>query len=132
MTMQDPIADMFTRIRNAQARSRKDVSIPASKTKIAIAEVLKNEGYITDFSTSDNTDGHKQLLVELKYYEGRPVIERIERSSRPSLRVYRGKDDLPSVVGGLGVAIISTSKGLMTDREARAQGIGGEVLCAVY
>ena len=131
MTMQDPIADMFTRIRNAQARARKDVSMPASKSKSAIAQVLKDEGYISDFKTVDDAD-HPELLIELKYYEGRPVIEHIQRTSKPSLRVYRGKDQLPTVVGGLGIAIVSTSHGLMTDREARAQGIGGEVLCSVY
>ena len=129
--MQDPIADMFTRIRNAQARARKDVSIPASKSKSAIAKVLKDEGYITDYQMVDG-DTHPELVIELKYYEGRPVIEYIQRTSKPSLRVYRGKDRLPKVVGGLGIAIVSTSRGLMTDREARAQGIGGEVLCSVY
>jgi len=129
--MQDPIADMFTRIRNAQARARKDVSIPASKSKSAIAKVLKDEGYITDYQTVDG-DTHPELVIELKYYEGRPVIEYIQRTSKPSLRVYRGKDRLPKVVGGLGIAIVSTSRGLMTDREARAQGNGGEVLCSVY
>ena len=131
MTMQDPIADMFTRIRNAQARARKDVSMPSSKVKIAIAQVLKDEGYILDFHTVEGAE-HPTLAIELKYYEGKPVIEKIKRASRPGLRVYRGKDKLPSVVGGLGIAIVSTSKGLMTDREARAQGIGGEVLCSVY
>ncbi len=131
MTMQDPIADMFTRIRNAQARARKDVSMPASTRKSAIAKVLKDEGYITDFRTVEG-DQHPAMVIELKYYEGRPVIEHIQRTSKPSLRVYRGKDKLPTVVGGLGIAIVSTSRGLMTDREARAQGIGGEVLCSVY
>ncbi len=131
MTMQDPIADMFTRIRNAQARDRKVVSMPASKLKSAVAQVLKDEGYIGDFRTLEG-EGHPQLEIELKYYQGKPVIENIKRSSRPGLRIYRGKDELPTVVGGLGIAIVSTSKGLMTDREARAQGIGGEVLCSVY
>lgn len=131
MTMQDPIADMFTRIRNAQARARKDVSIPASKSKSAIAKVLMDEGYISDFKTIEG-DPHPELVIELKYFDGRPVIERIQRTSKPSLRVYRGKDQIPTVVGGLGIAIVSTSRGLMTDREARAQGIGGEVLCSVY
>ena len=131
MTMQDPISDMLTRIRNAQARARKDVSIPASKSKAAIAKVLKDEGYISDFRTVEG-EGHPQLVIELKYYEGRPVIANMRRTSRPGLRVYRGKDELPTVVGGLGIAIVSTSRGLMTDREARAQGIGGEVLCSVY
>ena len=131
MTMQDPIADMFTRIRNAQARARKVVSMPASTRKSAIAKVLKDEGYITNFKTVDG-DQHSEMVIELKYYEGRPVIEHIQRTRKPSLRVYRGKDKLPTVVGGLGIAIVSTSRGLMTDREARAQGIGGEVLCSVY
>ncbi len=131
MTMQDPIADMFTRIRNAQARERVDVVMPLSKNKAAIAQVLKDEGYISDFRKIEG-EGHPQLVIDLKYYEGRPVIAHIQRTSRPSLRVYRGKDDLPQVVGGLGIAIVSTSRGLMTDREARAQGIGGEVLCSVY
>ena len=131
MTMQDPIADMFTRIRNAQARDRKVVSMPASKLKAAVAQVLKDEGYIGDFRTLEG-EGHPQMEIDLKYYQGKPVIERIQRSSRPGLRIYRGKDALPTVVGGLGIAIVSTSKGLMTDREARAQGIGGEVLCSVY
>jgi small subunit ribosomal protein S8 len=129
--MQDPIADMFTRIRNGQARARKDVSMPASKSKTAIAKVLKDEGYILDFRTVEG-DGHPELMIDLKYYDGQPVIAHIKRTSRPGLRVYRGKDKLPTVVGGLGIAIVSTSRGLMTDREARAQGIGGEVLCALY
>ena len=131
MTMQDPIADMLTRIRNAHARDRVEVSMPTSKTKAAIAQLLKDEGYISSYKTVTG-DGHPQLVIELKYYEGKAVIAHIQRKSKPSLRVYRGKDDLPSVVGGLGIAIVSTSRGLMTDREARAQGIGGEVLCSVY
>lgn len=131
MSMQDPIADMFVRIRNAQARAKRETRIPASKQKLAIAEVLKNEGYISDFRVEQ--DGiHSQIVVELKYYGGRPVIERIERVSRPGLRVYKAKDELPRVVGGLGVAIVSTSRGLMTDRQARSMGIGGEVICSVY
>ena len=131
MSMQDPISDMLTRIRNGQERAKREVSMPASAKKAAIAEVLKNEGYILDYSVSG--DGAKrELTVALKYYDGKPVIEKIERVSRPGLRVYRSKNELPSVVGGLGVAIISTSKGLMSDREARAQGIGGEVVCSVY
>jgi small subunit ribosomal protein S8 len=129
--MQDPIADMFTRIRNAQARERKDVSIPASKSKVAIAKVLKDEGYILDFRTVEG-EGHPELVIDLKYYDGQPVIAHIQRASRPGLRVYRGKDALPTVVGGLGISIVSTSRGLMSDREARAQGIGGEILCSVY
>ena len=131
MSMQDPIADMFVRIRNAQARAKRETRIPASKQKLAIAEVLKNEGYISDFRVEQ--DGiHSQIVVELKYYGGRLVIERIERVSRPGLRVYKAKDELPRVVGGLGVAIVSTSRGLMTDRQARSMGIGGEVICSVY
>jgi len=129
--MQDPIADMFVRIRNAQARAKREARIPASKQKLAIAEVLRNEGYISDFRVEQ--DGiHSQIVVELKYYGGRPVIERIERVSRPGLRVYKAKDELPRIVGGLGVAIVSTSRGLMTDRQARSMGIGGEVICSVY
>ena len=131
MSMQDPISDMFTRIRNAQARSRSEVSIPCSTKKIAIAEVLEKEGYILGFE-KDESGAHPQLVIKLKYYEGRPVIEKIKRESRPGLRVYRGKDDLPSVVGGLGIAIVSTSKCVMTEREARSHGIGGEVICSVY
>jgi len=129
--MQDPISDMLTRLRNAQARAKKEVTMPASVRKAAIAAVLKKEGYITDCRL-EGEGPKKQLTIELKYYRGRPVIERIQRVSRPGLRVYRTKDELPSVVGGLGVAIVSTSKGLMSDREARAQGIGGEVICSVY
>jgi len=129
--MQDPIADMFTRIRNAQARDRIDVSMPNSKSKVAIAQVLKDEGYILDFRSVEG-EGHPRLVIDLKYYEGRPVIAHIQRTSKPSLRVYRGKDNIPNVVGGLGISIVSTSRGLMTDREARAQGVGGEVLCSVY
>lgn len=131
MTMQDPISDMLTRIRNAQTRARKEVSIPASKAKAAIAKVLKEEGYISDFRTVTG-EGHPELVIDLKYYEGRPVIAHIQRASRPSLRVYRGTNELPRVVGGSGISIISTSRGLMTDRAARAQGIGGEVLCSLY
>ena len=131
MTMQDPISDMLTRIRNGQQRAKREVSMPASTKKAAVAEVLKKEGYIIDYRIEG--DGpQRELKVELKYYEGKPVIARVQRTSRPGLRVYRGKDDLPSIVGGLGIAIISTSKGLMSDREARAQGIGGEVICSVY
>jgi small subunit ribosomal protein S8 len=131
MSMQDPIGDMLTRLRNAQARSKREAVMPASGKKAAIAEVLKNEGYIVDYRV-DGEGAARMLTVELKYYRGKPVIERIQRVSRPGLRVYRSKDELPSVVGGLGVAIVSTSKGLMSDREARAQGIGGEVICSVY
>jgi small subunit ribosomal protein S8 len=131
MSMQDPISDMLTRVRNAQERSKREVVMPASGKKAAIAEVLKKEGYITDYRV-DGDGAARELRIQLKYYQGRPVIEHIQRVSRPGLRVYRTKDELPSVVGGLGVAIISTSKGLMSDREARAQGIGGEVVCSVY
>lgn len=131
MSMQDPISDMLTRVRNAQERAKREVVMPASGKKAAIAEVLKKEGYITDYRL-EGEGAKRELHIELKYYQGRPVIERIERVSRPGLRVYRGNDELPSVVGGLGVAIVSTSKGLMSDREARAQGIGGEVVCSVY
>ncbi len=130
MTMTDPIADMLTRIRNGQKARKVSVAMPASKSKEAVARVLKDEGYITDFSTSGEGAG-RTLTVELKYFEGRPVIERIERSSRPGLRVYRGKEDLPRVLGGLGVAIVSTSAGVMSDAQAREKGIGGEVLCVV-
>ena len=131
MSMQDPIADMFVRIRNAQARAKRETSMPASKQKKAIAEVLKSEGYITDFRL-EGEGPHAKLVVELKYYGGRPVIERLQRVSRPGLRVHKIKDKLPRITGGLGIAIVSTSRGLMTDREARAQGIGGEVICSVY
>lgn len=131
MSMQDPIADMFVRIRNAQARAKRETRIPASKKKLAIAEVLKNEGYITGYWVEE-TGTHPNIVVELKYYAGRPVIEKIQRVSRPGLRVYKGMDKLPRIVGGLGVAIVSTSRGLMTDRQARSLGIGGEVICSVY
>ena len=130
MSMSDPISDMLTRIRNAQAVQKATVQIPASKVKTGIASVLKDEGYITDFSV-DDVNGKSVLTVELKYYEGRPVIENLQRASRPGLRLYKGKNELPSVQGGLGVAIISTSRGVMSDRQAREKGIGGEVLCIV-
>lgn len=130
MSMQDPIADMLTRIRNAQARAKREVNIPSSKLKTGIAGILKEEGYITDYKLTE--EGNKTTLtVELKYFEGKPVIEMLRRVSRPSLRRYSGKDDLPKVMNGLGTAIISTNKGVMTDRTARAQGVGGEVLCIV-
>ena len=131
MSMQDPIADMFVRIRNAQARAKREVRIPTSKKKLAIAEVLKNEGYITDFHVEGEGVG-SIIVVELKYFGGRPVIEKISRVSRPGLRSYKGSEELPKVVGGLGIAIVSTSRGLMTDRQARSLGIGGEVICSVY
>jgi small subunit ribosomal protein S8 len=130
MSMTDPIADMLTRIRNGLAASKVEVSMPASKLKKAVAEVLKSEGYISDYSVQD-IDGKPVLSVVLKYYEGKPVIDVIKRVSRPGLRVYKGKDELPQVLDGLGVAIISTSTGLMSDRAARKAGHGGEVLCFV-
>jgi small subunit ribosomal protein S8 len=130
MSMTDPIADFLTRIRNGQSSGKTEVSGPSSKVKLAIAKVLKDEGYIEDFTTE--TDGSKSTLrVQLKYYQGRPVIDRLERVSRPGLRVYKRKDELPTVLGGLGVVIVSTSQGVMTDRAARAAGHGGEVLCIV-
>jgi small subunit ribosomal protein S8 len=130
MSMSDPIADMLTRIRNAQSVNKPTVSMPASKLKGAIASVLKDEGYIDDFAVQDK-DGKAQLNISLKYYAGRPVIEKIERVSRPGLRIYRGNQDIPKVMNGLGVTIVSTSKGVMTDRKAQAAGVGGEVLCIV-
>ena len=130
MSMTDPIADMLTRIRNGQGARKVNVSMPASKSKEAVAKVLQDEGYIIGFATTGE-GAEKTLTVELKYYEGTPVIEKIQRSSSPGLRVYRGKDDLPKVLGGLGVAIVSTSAGVMSDRQARAKGIGGEVICVV-
>lgn len=131
MSMTDPIADMLTRIRNAQRAGKAKVSMPLSRSKQAIAALLLEEGYVANFQVIEY--GVKSTLVlELKYFDGRPVIEHLERISRPGLRIYRGTDDLPSVLGGLGVAIVSTSKGLMTDRTARAQGMGGEVVCTVY
>lgn len=130
MSMTDPIADMLTRIRNAQAAQKDAVAMPSSRLKVAIANVLKDEGYIDEFAVREN--GGKPLLdIALKYYAGRAVIERIERVSKPGLRVYRGRDDLPQVMNGLGVAIVSTPKGVMTDRKARAANVGGEVLCIV-
>jgi small subunit ribosomal protein S8 len=128
--MTDPIADMLTRIRNAQQSEKKSVAMPASRLKSAIAQVLKDEGYIEDFAVREG-QGKPQLEIGLKYYAGKPVIERIERVSRPGLRIYRPKDELPKVMNGLGVAIVSTSRGVMTDRKARGMGVGGEVLCIV-
>ncbi|MBL8385853.1 MAG: 30S ribosomal protein S8 [Burkholderiales bacterium] len=130
MSMSDPIADMLTRIRNAQSSEKGQVAMPSSKLKISIAKVLKDEGYIEDFAVRDE-GGKSELTIALKYYAGKPVIDRIERISRPGLRIYRGKEDIPSVMNGLGVAILSTSRGVMTDRKARATGVGGEVLCVV-
>ena len=130
MAMHDPIADMLTRIRNAQRVTKASVAMPSSKLKVAIAAVLKDEGYIEDFAVTGE-EKKPVLDIQLKYYAGRPVIERIERVSRPGLRIYKGSNDIPRVMNGLGVAIVSTSKGVMTDRKARAAGIGGELLCIV-
>jgi small subunit ribosomal protein S8 len=130
MSMSDPIADMLTRIRNAQAVDKAAVTMPSSKLKVAIAQVLQDEGYIDGFAIRDN-QGKAELEIALKYYAGRPVIERIERVSRPGLRVYKGRNAIPQVMNGLGVAIVTTPKGVMTDRKARQTGVGGEVLCYV-
>jgi small subunit ribosomal protein S8 len=130
MSMSDPIADMLTRIRNAQLVEKASVAMPSSKLKVAIAQVLQDEGYIENFKVSSDA-GKSQLEIGLKYYAGRPVIERIERVSRPGLRVYRGRDSIPQVMNGLGVAIVTTPRGVMTDRKARQTGVGGEVLCYV-
>ena len=130
MSMSDPIADMLTRIRNAQLVEKASVNMPSSKLKVAIAQVLQDEGYIENFKVSSDA-GKSQLEIGLKYYAGRPVIERIERVSRPGLRVYRGRDAIPQVMNGLGVAIVTTPQGVMTDRKARQTGVGGEVLCYV-
>ena len=129
MSMTDPIADMLVRIRNAQMVGHTEVAMPASKLKASIAQVLKSEGYIEDFALRDGPI--KELRIGLKYYAGKPVIERLERVSKPGLRVYKGRDDIPKVMNGLGVAILSTSRGVMTDRKARADGVGGEILCIV-
>ena len=138
MSMSDPIADMLVRIRNAQLVGHTEVAMPASKLKSAIAQVLKDEGYIEDFAIRQKAGAKggvdaakKELAIGLKYYAGRPVIERLERVSKPGLRVYRGRDDIPRIMNGLGVAILSTSRGVMTDRKARADGVGGEILCIV-
>ncbi|OCS44858.1 30S ribosomal protein S8 [Ralstonia pickettii] len=130
MSMSDPIADMLTRIRNAQAVEKASVVMPSSKLKVAIAQVLKDEGYIDEFAVTEQ-GGKSTLTIGLKYYAGRPVIERLERVSKPGLRVYKGRNEIPQVMNGLGVAIISTPQGLMTDRRARATGVGGEVICYV-
>ncbi len=130
MSMTDPIADMLTRIRNAQMREEAVVAMPSSKVKLAIAKVLKDEGYIDGFKVAGE-EMKPQLEIALKYYAGRPVIEKIERVSKPGLRIYRGKQEIPRVMNGLGIAIVSTSRGVMTDRKARATGVGGEVLCIV-
>ncbi|ALN87196.1 MULTISPECIES: 30S ribosomal protein S8 [Lysobacter] len=131
MSMTDPIADMLVRIKNAAAVRKQTVKMPASKIKVAIAAVLKDEGYILDSRVTEIGPGKSELEISLKYYEGKPVIERLQRYSRSGLRQYRGKDAIPKVLGGLGIAIISTSKGIMTDAQARQQGVGGEVLCFV-
>ena len=130
MSMSDPIADMLTRIRNGQIVDKTEVVMPSSKLKVAIATVLKDEGYIDGFSVVSN-EGKSELHIGLKYYDGRPVIERIERVSRPGLRIYKNHGSIPHVMNGLGIAIVSTPKGVMTDRKARSEGIGGEVLCYV-
>ena len=130
MSMSDPIADMLTRIRNSLLRQKREVQIPSSKLKVAIANILKQEGYILDYKV-DEQDKKATLTIELKYFEGKPVIESIKRVSRPSLRAYKSVNDLPKVMGGLGIAIVSTAKGVMTDKSAREHGIGGEVLCFV-
>ena len=130
MSMSDPIADMLTRIRNGQMVDKAEVAMPSSKLKVAIAKVLKDEGYIENFEVAAN-NGKPELTVTLKYYAGRPVIERLERVSRPGLRIYKNHENIPQVMNGLGIAIVSTPKGVMTDRKARAAGIGGEVLCYV-
>lgn len=130
MSMQDPLADMLTRIRNAQMAEKSAVSMPSSRLKAAVAEVLKNEGYVADYQVSEGVK--PELTIDLKYFEGRPVIEELQRVSRPSLRQYTSATQLPKVRGGLGVAIVSTSQGVMTDRQARAAGVGGEVLCSVF
>lgn len=130
MSMTDPIADMFTRIRNAQATAKATVRMPSSKAKVAIAKVLKDEGYIRDAQVN-TVEGKAELEIALKYFEGKPAIDRLDRVSRSGLRVYRGKDKLPKVMGGLGIAIVSTPAGIMTDTQARAKGVGGEVICTV-
>ena len=131
MAMCDPIADMLTRIRNAQLAEKASVSMPSSKLKVAIAAVLKDEGYVEDFAVRQSEGNKTNLDIALKYYAGRPVIERIERVSKPGLRIYKGVEEIPTVMNGLGVAIVSTPKGVMTDRKARASRVGGEVLCIV-
>jgi len=130
MSMQDPIADMLTRIRNGQSAGKKSVSMPSSKVKLSIANVLKIEGYVSEINKSEN-DGKPELSIELKYYQGRPVIDTIKRISRPGLRIYKKSNELPRVLDGLGIAVVSTSAGVMTDRAARKSGHGGEVLCIV-
>ena len=130
MSMQDPLADMLTRIRNAQMSEHVSVSMPSSRIKVSVAKVLKEEGFISDYEVKGN--GKSELVISLKYFQGKPVIESLKRASRPGLRQYAGKDALPKVSGGLGIAIVSTNKGVMTDRAARAASVGGEVLCTVF
>lgn len=130
MSMSDPIADMLTRIRNSQLAGHTNVVMPSSKIKVAVAKVLTDEGYVSAYNVNEK-DGKSELALDLKYYEGKPVIESIKRVSRPGLRVYKNKDELPKVIGGLGVAIVSTSKGVMSDRAAREAGVGGEIMCYV-
>jgi small subunit ribosomal protein S8 len=130
MSMSDPIADMLTRIRNGQSAGKRSIKLPSSKLKVAIVNVLKKEGYIAGFETK-TTGSHAEMTIELKYYQGVPVIEKVKRVSRPGLRIYKSKDELPKVLAGLGIAIVSTSNGVMTDRAARAIGHGGEVICTV-
>lgn len=129
MSLQDPVSDMLTRIRNAQKATKVNVKMPSSTQKVNLAKVLKDEGYIVDYSVSG--DAKKELSIELKYFQGKPVIDKISRVSRPGLRIFKSKDELPSVNGGLGIAIISTSKGMMTEKQARSSGNGGEVICTV-
>jgi len=128
--MSDPIADMLTRVRNGQSAGKKSVKLPSSKLKVAIVNVLKQEGYVTDYMV-ETTGSHSEMTIELKYFKGQPVIEKVKRVSRPGLRIYKSKDELPKVLAGLGIAIVSTSNGVMTDRAARAIGHGGEVICTV-
>jgi len=128
--MSDPIADMLTRVRNGQSAGKKSVKLPSSKLKVAIVNVLKQEGYVTDYIV-ETTGSHSEMTIELKYFKGQPVIEKVKRVSRPGLRIYKSKDELPKVLAGLGIAIVSTSNGVMTDRAARAIGHGGEVICTV-
>jgi len=131
MSMQDTLADMFTRIRNGQMAAKPSVTMPSSKMKVSVARVLKEEGYIVDYSVDGDTI--KPILsIDLKYFDGKPVIEKIKRASRPGLRLYKGQDELPRIMGGLGVSIISTSKGVMTDKAAKVAGVGGEVICTVF
>ena len=131
MSMTDPIADMFVRIKNGQAAGKQTVKMPASKLKLAIAKLLKDEGYVNDVAVRDGENNKKEIEIALRYYEGRPAIDRLQRVSRPGLRQYRGKAELPKVLGGLGISIVSTSAGIMTDAQARSRGLGGEVICLV-